>query len=65
MRGRNALSPADIRQRFAQEALGHGSSAIHEAYARGAVVVCPALEDYETVSPQKLVNLRIRCQASV
>jgi integrase len=31
-------------QRFAQEALGHNSRAVHEAYARGAVVVVPALD---------------------
>jgi integrase len=47
-------------QRFAQEALGHGSRAVHEAYARGAVVVCPALEEYESVSAQKLIRLPIR-----
>jgi len=34
-------------QRFAQAALGHGSRAIHEAYARGAEVVCPPLDEYE------------------
>jgi integrase len=34
-------------QRFAQSALGHGSRAVHEAYARGAEVVCPALDEYE------------------
>lgn len=34
-------------QRFAQAALGHGSRAVHEAYARGAEVICPALDEYE------------------
>jgi integrase len=34
-------------QRFAQAALGHSSRAVHEAYARGAEVVCPALDEYE------------------
>jgi integrase len=34
-------------QRFAQEALGHSSRAIHEAYAKGAEVICPSLDDYE------------------
>jgi Phage integrase family len=34
-------------QRFAQEALGHTSRAVHEAYAKGGFVVCPALDDYE------------------
>ena len=44
-------------QRFAQEALGHGGRAVHEAYAKGAIVVCPALEDYEAVSAGKLIAL--------
>jgi integrase len=34
-------------QRFAQQALGHSSRAVHEAYARDALVVCPSLDDYE------------------
>lgn len=34
-------------QRWAQNALGHGSRAVHEAYASGAVAICPPLEEYE------------------
>jgi len=34
-------------ERFAQEALGHSSKAVHRAYARGALVKIPSLEDYE------------------
>src|SRR4029077_1956570 len=34
-------------QRFAQAALGHSSRAVHEAYAKGAFMVCPALDEYE------------------
>jgi integrase len=34
-------------QRFAQEALGHNSQAVHEAYAKGALVILPALDDFE------------------
>lgn len=34
-------------ERFAQEALGHQSKAVHRAYSRKAVVTLPALEDYE------------------
>ena len=44
-------------QRFAQEALGHDSPAVHEAYARGAVVICPALDEYENLAEAKIVNL--------
>lgn len=42
-------------QRFAQEALGHGSRAMHEAYAKGALVVCPSLETYESLPREKLI----------
>lgn len=34
-------------ERFAQEALGHNSKAVHRAYARKAKLVVPTLEDYE------------------
>ena len=34
-------------ERFAQQALGHNSEAVHRAYARRAKVIIPALEDYE------------------
>ena len=34
-------------ERFAQEALGHNSKAVHRAYAKKAQVHLPALEDYE------------------
>jgi integrase len=34
-------------ERFAQEALGHQSKAVHRAYARKAQVMLPSLEDFE------------------
>lgn len=34
-------------ERFAQEALGHQSKAVHRAYSRQAQVTLPALEDFE------------------
>lgn len=34
-------------ERFAQEALGHNSKAVHRAYARRAKVLIPSMEDYE------------------
>lgn len=34
-------------ERFAQEALGHNSKAVHRAYARRARVLIPAMEEYE------------------
>lgn len=44
-------------QRFAQEALGHNSCAVHEAYARGAFVILPALEEYEQIRTNKVIRL--------
>lgn len=37
-------------ERFAQEALGHNSKAVHRAYAKKAKVIVPALESYEVKS---------------
>jgi integrase len=34
-------------ERFAQEALGHNSNAVHRAYAKRAQMKLPSLEDYE------------------
>jgi len=34
-------------ERFAQEALGHNSKAVHRAYAKNAKVVLPSLESFE------------------
>ena len=38
---------AGYSERWAQAALGHNSRAVHEAYARGAEVNCPSLEEFE------------------
>ena len=40
-------------ERFAQEALGHGSKAVARAYAKKAKVLVPSLEEYE----RKIVSL--------
>ena len=40
-------------ERFAQEALGHNSAAVHRAYAKKAQVKVPSLEDYE----RKIIRL--------
>src|SRR5437667_7126430 len=47
-------------QRFAQEALGHNSCAVHEAYAKGALVILPALEEYERMRTTKVIPLAQR-----
>ena len=39
---------AGYPERFAQEALGHNSKAVHRAYAKKAQVTLPSLEEYES-----------------
>jgi hypothetical protein len=34
-------------ERFAQQALGHNSKAVHHAYAKHAEVTVPSLDDWE------------------
>ena len=45
---------AGYPERFAQEALGHNSKAVHRSYARRAQVLLPTLEDFE----KKIIPLR-------
>jgi integrase len=37
---------AGLPQRWAQAALGHNSKAVHDAYARNALVVCPPVDEF-------------------
>jgi integrase len=46
---------AGYPERFAQEALGHNSKAVHRAYAAKAQVLLPSLEDYERQHRQNVV----------
>jgi integrase len=41
-------------ERFAQEALGHNSKAVHRAYAKRALMKIPSLEDYELRAAAKV-----------
>ena len=41
-------------ERFAQEALGHNSKAVHRAYAKRALMKIPSLEDYEQLLATKV-----------
>ena len=41
-------------ERFAQEALGHNSKAVHRAYAKRALMRLPSLEDYEQRAAAKV-----------
>ena len=43
-------------ERFAQEALGHNSKAVHRAYARRAQVKLPSLESYERRATEEAQN---------
>jgi integrase len=46
-------------ERFAQQALGHNSKAVHRAYARKAQVIVPSLEVYERAHAEgKIVPFR-------
>lgn len=47
-------------ERFAQEALGHNSKAVHRAYAKRALVKIPSLEAYEKTPP---TNRPAMCEA--
>ena len=51
---------AGYPERFAQEALGHNSKAVHRAYARQAKVELPSLGEYERRQkrPAKTVNCK-------
>lgn len=46
---------AGYPERFAQEALGHNSKAVHRAYAKRAQVTLPSLEKYERNASQENV----------
>lgn len=54
------LQTGGYPERFAQEAFGHNSKAVHRAYAKRALVKIPSLEEYEqrattsgvTISPK-------------
>jgi integrase len=49
-------------QRFAQEALGHNSKAVHHAYAKKAEVTVPCLDDWEREwkkNPQNIAQQKI------
>jgi integrase len=42
------------QERFAQEALGHNSKAVHRAHAKRALMKLPSLEDYEQQAAAKV-----------
>jgi integrase len=43
-------------ERFAQEALGHNSRAVHRAYAKRALMKIPSLEQYEQQAAKQLLS---------
>ena len=45
---------AGYPERFAQEALGHNSKAVHRAYAKRALMKLPSLEEYEQRAAEKV-----------
>ena len=53
---------AGYPERFAQEALGHGSKAVHRAYAKRAQVKVPSLDAWEKEMREKVVPFRQKPQ---
>ena len=47
---------AGYPERFAMQALGHSSKAVHRAYSRKAQVTVPPLEDYEKKKEKKITG---------
>jgi integrase len=57
---------AGYPERFAQEALGHNSKAVHRAYAKRAQVTLPSLEQYErTMSAQNIIPMKLQAGTAV
>ena len=48
---------AGMSERFAQEALGQNSKAVHRAYAKRALMKIPSLEDYERKAEGAVIPL--------
>lgn len=49
-------------ERFAQQALGHNSKAVHHAYAKHAEVTVPSLDDWEKQwkeNPQQIAQPKV------
>lgn len=51
---------AGYPERFAQEALGHNSKAVHRAYAKKAAVHIESLDEWEKMMKGKLVSLEFQ-----
>ena len=57
---------AGYPERFAQEALGHNSKAVHRAYAKRAQVTLPSLEKYEqNAAAENIIPMNLQTGASV
>lgn len=50
---------AGYPERFAMQALGHSSKAVHRAYAKKAQVVLPPLEDYEKPDSRPVLRVPV------
>jgi integrase len=44
-------------ERWAQNALGHNSPAVHQAYAKHGIAECPPLDEYEQAARAKVIPL--------
>ena len=42
---------------FVFRTVRHSTKAVHEAYAKGAYGICPALDEYENLAAEKLAPM--------
>jgi hypothetical protein len=59
---RSSAVAADYPERFAQQALGHNSKAVHHAYSKQAEVTVPSQDDWEKdwqENPQRSVQPKL------
>ena len=57
---------AGYPERFAQEALGHNSKAVHRAYAKRAQVTLPSLEKYEqNAAAENIIPMKLQTGGSI
>ncbi len=54
----DSLRQLPLIERFAQEALGHNSKAVHAAYAKRAEVPVPSLDQWERQMENKVVEVQ-------
>jgi len=62
---RSSAVAADYPERFAQQALGHNSKAVHHAYSKQAEVTVPSLDDWEKEWLENLVGGALHLSSTI